>query len=31
MLANFKAGKLEEADLTALKAVAADLSKQYAN
>ena len=31
MLKNFKAGKLEEADLTALKAVAADLSKQYAN
>ncbi len=31
MLANFKAGKLEEADLTALKAVAADLSKQYAS
>jgi len=31
ILKNFKAGKLEDADLNALKAIAADLSKQYAN
>ncbi|MCO6461258.1 MAG: F0F1 ATP synthase subunit alpha [Saprospiraceae bacterium] len=31
MLKNFKAGKLEEGDLNTLKAVAADLAKQFAN